>query len=188
MKEIWKDIEDYEGLYQVSNTGKVRSLDRIDDIGRKIKGRILADRFDKKGYLSVALNKNAKTKYKKVHRLVAEAFIPNLKKLPQINHKNEIKTDNNVGNLEWCSNKYNANYGTKVDRMLKTRGQERKIKRPDNRRKKVIQYDLNGNFIKIWNSATEVKQELKIHNGDIGKCCKGKHKTAGGYKWKYADD
>lgn len=110
MKEIWKDIEGYEGLYQISNTGKVKSLKRkyktkkCDEI---IKSPSLASR----GYFRLPLCKEGKVKYFYIHRLVAQAFIPNPENLPQVNHKDENKLNNNVTNLEWCTHTYNMNYG-----------------------------------------------------------------------------
>ena len=111
MTEIWKDIKDYEGLYQVSNYGRVRSLDRYDNVGRSRKGSIMTVTDNGKGYRAISLSKNGARKTYKVHRLVAEAFIPNNDNLPQINHKDENRYNNHVDNLEWCSSKYNNNYG-----------------------------------------------------------------------------
>ena len=118
MGEIWKDIPEYESLYQVSNLGNVRVLDRMVNSGIKNnssvkrKGQILKQRVNQ-GYYEVALSKNCKKKFLKVHRLVALAFIPNADNLPSINHKDENKLNNCVNNLEWCSIKYNCNYGSR---------------------------------------------------------------------------
>lgn len=111
-KEIWKDIQGYEGLYQVSNLGNVKN---------KIQPYLKQEKIYKKfsnsnGYLFVGLRKDKKRKFKYIHRLVAEAFIPNPNNLPQINHKDENKQNNCVNNLEWCTNKYNQNYGTIKER------------------------------------------------------------------------
>ena len=113
--EIWKDIAGYAGIYQVSNMGNVRSL-RREDIKckqgyRALNGRQLRPAQDKKGYLMVSLNKNGQSKTRRVHRLVAETFIANPDKLPQVNHKDENKCNNNIDNLEWCTPSYNTNYG-----------------------------------------------------------------------------
>ena len=143
--EIWKDYKDYEGLYQASNLGRMRSLDRWvkgpNSSIRFCKGRILKPCTTKDGYLLVNLCKNGKVKSFLVHRLVAEAFIDNTDNLPQVNHKDENKLNNNVDNLEWCDAQYNSNYGTRTERLSKSKinGKCSKI---------VLQYDLNGNFIK----------------------------------------
>lgn len=111
-QEIWKDVIGYEGQYQVSNKGNVRSLDRIDNIGRKQRGRTLKPSNNKDGYLHVGLSKNGTSKHKLIHRLVAEAFIPNPNNYPEINHIDEDKVNNNVKNIEWCTREYNLNFGT----------------------------------------------------------------------------
>lgn len=118
MKEIWKDIPDYEGLYQASNLGNVKVLDRVVNSGIKNnktvirKGKLLKKRINQ-GYYEVALSKNNKKRFLKVHRLIAITFIPNLNNLPSVNHKDENKLNNNVNNLEWCTIKYNCNYGNR---------------------------------------------------------------------------
>lgn len=112
MIEEWRPIEVYEGLYEVSSYGRVRSVDRYDSRNQFRKGKVLSPGKDKNGYLKVVLHCNGKCKTINVHRLVAQAFIPNPDNLPMINHKDEDKTNNNVTNLEWCDVKYNLNYGT----------------------------------------------------------------------------
>lgn len=121
--EIWKDIKGYEGLYQISNYGNVKSLERVieDNKGSYIKKeKILTPTINNRGYYHIGLRNNSKTKYYYVHRLVAEAFIPNPNNYPIINHKDEDKTNNKVDNLEWCTPKYNANYGTAIQRRITT--------------------------------------------------------------------
>ena len=122
MEEIWKDVKGFEGFYQVSNLGRVRSLDRIsvseNRSAQKIKGTIKKVKVGKNGYYMVMFYKDSKYKCAYVHRLVAQAFIPNPDNLPQVNHKDEIRTNNCVDNLEWCDSKYNNNYGTKIDRLM----------------------------------------------------------------------
>ena len=122
MQEIWKDVKGFEGFYQVSNLGRVRSLDRIavseNRSTQKIKGAIKKVKVGKNGYYMVMFYKDSKYKCAYVHRLVAQAFIPNPDNLPQVNHKDEIRTNNCVDNLEWCDSKYNNNYGTKIDRLM----------------------------------------------------------------------
>ena len=114
-----------------------------------------------------------KKKYKKIHRLVAETFIPNPNNLPYINHKNENRSDNRVENLEWCDSKYNNNYGNRNKKIGVANS------------KKVKQYDLKGNYIKTWSSIMQVERTLKIKNSNIVKNCKGRSNKAGGYIWKY---
>ena len=118
MIEEWRPIEGYEGLYEVSNTGQVRSLDRF--YYRLHKGKVLSPTKDRYGYLTVTLNCNGKSKTIKIHRLVAQAFLLNPDNLPQVNHKDEVKTNNNVDNLEWCTAKYNNNFGTRQERYRNT--------------------------------------------------------------------
>ena len=176
MEEIWKDISDYEGLYQVSNTGKIKSLN-YRHTGRE---KIMKHSVNNKGYLIVKLWKNRKVKSFRLHRLVAEAFIPNPNNLPFINHKSEIKTQNNVENLEWCDQKYNNNYGTRKERVI-----EKQINGKCS--KLVLQIDKTTNeVIAEFPSINEVQRQLGISH--ISECCLGKRNTAGGYKWKYKEE
>ncbi len=168
-KRIWKDIKDYEGIYQVSNDGKVKSLERINSNNCWVKEKILKQTIDPKGYQRVMLSKNGKKENARVHRLVAEEFIPNPNNYPQINHKDENKTNNHVSNLEWCNEKYNINYGT---------GKER-------RSRKVICITTG----KVYNS---IKEATEFHNisdkSGITKACQGKRNTCYGLKWMYYDE
>lgn len=121
MIEEWRSISGYEGLYEVSSFGRVRSLDRYvkgkSESYRLYKGKVLSPGKDKGDYLFVILCCNGKVYRKCVHRLVAEAFIPNPDNLPEVNHKDEVKTNNSVDNLEWCDRKYNNDYGTRKKRV-----------------------------------------------------------------------
>lgn len=174
--EIWKDYKDYEGLYQASNLGRMRSLDRWvkskSGSVRFYKGRILKPYTDKDGYLLVGLWKNNKHKTYKVHRLVAETFLPNPDNLPQVNHKDENPLNNNVNNLEWCNSKYNCNFGTRIERISKRRS------------KTVLQYDLEGNFIKEWQSTRECGRN-GYDQGNVAACCRGELKKYKDFIWKY---
>lgn len=179
MEEVWKDIAGYEGLYQVSNLGRVKSTPRS-----RTKGGIMTQHYDKRGYKVVMLCKDAKAKMCKVHRLVAGAFIPNPDNKPQINHKDECKTNNCVFNLEWCDNLYNARYGTKGKRAYATR--KRTGSGFVNEEKAVVQYDLNGRYIKEYPSETEAAKSLgNKDQSNISKCCRHLRKTAYGYIWEY---
>lgn len=179
MKELWKDITGYEGWYQVSNLGRVRSLDRYVN-GNKIncdfqlmKGKILKGTKDKLGYYRVILRRNVTYKAMLVHRLVAEAFIPNPENLPYINHKDENPGNNIVDNLEWCTPQYNVVYGSGVERAAKHKW------------RKVIQYDKEGNEIARWDSLKAAAASIGRAQQNISRCCRGKAPSCGGYIWKY---
>lgn len=181
MKEIWKDIPNYEGLYKISNLGNVKSLDHIRKNGTNEymqKGKKLKPQ-KANNYLFVRLSKEEKTKQHFIHRLVAISFLPNKLNYKEVNHKDENPNNNKIQNLEWCSHKYNINYGTGNQRRSKT---ETKTKRNG---KKIIQYNLDNIIIKKWNNQLEIQEQLKIPQSNISNCCKGKRKTAGGYIWKY---
>lgn len=167
MKEIFKDIKDYEGIYQISNLGRIKSLHNYR------KNNILKPKI-KKGYYQIGLRKDNKRKWYSVHRLVAQTFLPNENNLPQVNHRDENKLNNNVNNLEWCSVSYNNCYGTRIKRVKEKTS------------KKVLQYDLKGNFIKEYKSLSEATKINNIKSiSNISLCCKGKYKQVKGYIWKY---
>ena len=147
-----RDVKGYEGLYAVTSCGKVWSY--------KSK-KFLKPASDKKGYFKVVLYKNGKCKNYKIHRLVAEAYIPNPDNLPQVDHIDNDKTHNYINNLQWITNRNNVRKG---------------------RNKPILQYDLNGNFIREWECANDVGREVQSH---ICACAKGKLSTAYGYIWKY---
>lgn len=174
MFEQWKDIKDLEGLYQVSNFGQIMSLN-YRKTGRAELMKLIKN---KKGYLTVMLHKNGEYKKFLVHRLVAEHFIPNPENLPFINHKDEDKKNNRFDNLEWCSNEYNSNYGTRNHRISST-NTNGKLSKP------VLQFTLDGEFIREWPSMAECTRN-GFNQGCVCYCCQGKQKSAYGFKWCYA--
>jgi hypothetical protein len=182
--EVWKDIPNYEGLYQISNRGKVKSFCRKNTI-------ILKGEIDRNGYERVILCKGKQHKSWTIHRLVGLTFLSNPHNYPQINHKDENKLNNNVDNLEWCTASYNNSYNDRMKRIGKKSSITKKgkhfsprteFKKGDNV-KKVRCVELN----KIYNSIKEASEELHIPNGNIVNVCKKKkyNKSAGGYKWEY---
>ena len=185
--ENWKDIKGYEGFYQVSDLGRVKSLERDvyypnGIIMRHMEEKILVQRLNKHGYAYINLCLNGKPKSITVHRLVAEAFIPNPENKPQVNHKDEVKTNNSVENLEWCDSAYNANYGTRIQRCIQNHKYPKLGNHP--RAKVVFCEELN----KTFDCAKSAQEELGIDRSCVGKACKGKQKTAGGFHWRYADE
>ncbi len=187
LPEIWRDVIGYEGLYQVSSLGRVRSYDRKvrSRYGnlRTIKGRILKILKIWSGYGYVRLSRGRVSKHHSIHRLVATTFIPNPSNLPCVNHKDENKFNNCVTNLEWCNWRYNANYGTRNTRVSQRRRNLESISKP------VSQYSKSGELICEYPSAKEAERITGINNANIISCCIGRlhcH-SAGGYIWKYGN-
>lgn len=178
MKEIWKDVSGYEGLYQVSNLGRIKSSERHGNFN---KNHILIGGKDTKGYRVVSLTKNGKGLTKKVHRLVAQAFILNPKNLPQINHIDGNKQNNTIKNLEWCDNAYN--YKHSVQNKLRINSIKELKKLAKKREKKVYQYNSEHNLIAEYDSITKAQRKTKVSH--ISDCCLGKIKRAGGYFWSF---
>lgn len=178
--EIWKDVVGYKGYYQVSNSGNVKSVDRViysnklsRGTQRKLKGKPLKPYIDKRnGYVYVYFTKDNKGTNKRIHRLVAEAFIKNPNNYDQINHIDGDKTNNKVENLEWCNAQYNVNHAYK-NGLTK------------HYTKRIIQYDLKGNYIKTFESIMEACEKVNGHNSNVIKCAKGYINSAYGYKWRY---
>lgn len=184
MEEMWKDIEGYEGFYQVSNLGNVRSLDRYVKnrmSNKNIKrGKILKSCINKHGYLAVHLIKETKGQTKTVHRLVANAFIPNPENKPEVNHIDGNKQNNILENLEWVTSSENTLHAIKTGLIKKLNGRNH-YKTP------VNQYSLDNKFIKQWDSIKQINEEWNLKSIHVSACCRGKIKTSLGYKWKYVE-
>lgn len=186
--EEWRDIDGYEGLYQVSDLGRVRSCDSIrithNQFGEHkgfYKGRILKPRTKKDGYSYAVLCKGCKEKEYKIHRLVAQTFIPNPDNLPCVDHKNTIRNDNRVSNLRWCT--YRSNIRDNL--ITKERVKNASANNGRKRSKRVVQKTLGGVVVKVWPSLNEARRNGFSHC-NIWACCNGKRKMAHGYKWEYA--
>lgn len=171
MEEEWRDVVGYEGRYQVSNLGRVGSLP--NRWHRKFV--MLKTEIDYDGYERVNLVIDKHRKRCSVHRLVAEAFISNPQNLPIINHKDENPMNNCVDNLEWCTQKYNLNYGNC------------RRKQSDSRSVPVSQFSIDGHFVRRWKSAKEASKALGVDASAVTGCAKGKRRTHGGYVWRYAE-
>lgn len=179
MEEIWKDVVGYEGLYQVSNIGRVKSLDMILPYERHNKkatrirrGKLLTFSKTNSGYLRVIMANNGIHKLILVHRLVAQAFIPNQLNKREVNHINGNKTDNRVENLEWVSSSENKIHAFK-NKLYKS--------------EKPIYQIKNGKIINKFESGMDIKRKLGLSPQNIGKVCLGKRKSAYGYQWRYKE-
>lgn len=183
MQEIWKDVPEYEGVYQVSNLGNVRSL----NYNNKGKTANISQHIHKTGYLNVILCKNSEKKTKSVHRLVALAFLPNPNGYQCVNHIDANKANNNVGNLEWCTHKQNTAHAIKCgllnpNFMLGRTGAKNKLS------KKIVQYDLQGNIVNRWYCISDAARFYGVRPGNINNCLSGRNKTYKGYIWRYAEE
>lgn len=208
MGEIWKDIyyvdivtgevHDYRGYYQVSNKGHVKSLDRITIRNQPVKGRIMAHKVDKDGYHEMALSKDGKIRYYRAHRLVAYMFIENddpTNKI-KVNHKNQVRDDNRVENLEWCTEEYNNNYGDKGERIRKRllghkHSQEtidKYFKLPTRERVKAVigVHMENDSVLYFENLGVALKNGFM--KTSISNCCKGRKANYKGYEWYYVEE
>lgn len=176
MIEQWKPIKGFEDIYQVSNFGNVKAL----NYNHTRKEKRLKIQKNKDGYRVVCLYKKENGKdvkfQVKVARLVAQHFIPNPNNLPQVNHIDETRDNDNVANLEWCTSEYNLNYGSRRKKAIQSK------------KKYINQYDLDGTFIAQWHGAKTIEKVLGFADTNIARCCKGKYKKAYGYIWRYADE
>ena len=191
--EKWRDIKEFKGLYQVSNLGNIRSLDTMINckgakgINEHIrKGRILKKTIGTTGYYNVNLSKDSKVRLLRVHTLVARAFIPNPNNYKLINHKDGNKLNNKVENLEWCDYSHNIKeayrIGLRKNKYSGKYGKEAQFSKP------LLQFTIDGKFIKEWENASQVKRELGYCAENIRSVCNGKRKIANGYKWKYKEE
>ena len=174
MEKLWKEIPDTDGKYLISTAGEVMAISRRVKFGhvyRWTKTKLLTPRDNGKGYLELEFL----GKHHYIHRLVAEAFIPNPYNFPCINHKDENKENNSVENLEWCDYSYNTNYGTRTKRAKEKRFGDRFV---------VINLDTGD----VYQTPKDASRATGIHNDSISRVCKGKSKTAGGYRWRYLNE
>lgn len=196
MKEEWRDIPQYEGLYQVSNNGRIRSVERIvrrnGNTIKRLRSVVLRPQFQKNGYMFVALSKNGEVKQILVHRAVAVAFISNPLSKPEVNHINENKRDNRATNLEWMTIAENRAYGTRIQRGVAHRdqtgeknGMYGKKGNLNPRSKRVIQFDLQGNFLAEYESIRIAAKETNSSPTAISRVAKGFLKTTNSSIWKY---
>ena len=179
MNEIWKDINCYDGEYQVSNLGRIKSVARLTtrpcQYGireYRIPEKILRTRLGTSGYLCVNLHRDGKQVTEMIHRLVALHFCKGYRDGLVVNHKDEVKTNNRADNLEWVTQLVNNNHGTGIQRREK-------------HSKAVIQLSLSGEFIREWPSINAAAESVKANPSQLGHCCKGERPTAKGYRWKY---
>ena len=181
MQEIWKGIVGYEERYEVSNLGNVRSMNYRNSGHQKN----IVPKVNNCGRLWVEIWEGGKSKPMLVHRLVAEAFIPNPNNYPQINHKDENPKNNRVDNLEWCTGSYNIQYY--FDRHPNAARERRSTPRYNRKLdRKVIQKDKDGNVIKVWPDCRTICVEMNYNQWSISQCCEGKRHTAYGFRWQYA--
>lgn len=176
-KEEWRQVYGYENLYEVSNFGRVRSLDKYDSRGHFRAGFVLKPsiRSNNSQYLRVGLTKDGIRKHKNVHRIVATSFLPNPQNLPQVNHKDENKLNNYVENLEWCTASYNANYGTRQKRIIEKRSRA------------IIGESLDKD-IKIYLKSSRSGDFIGFRHSAITACAKGKRHTHKCFKWRYSNE
>lgn len=181
MEEIWKDVPGYEDSYQISSHGNVRSKERYRKVCggsfRLVKSQIIKPVICTNGYREVHLQRNRHRDVVLLHRLVAQVFIPNPLNLPEVNHKDEDITNCQVENLEWCTSKYNANYGTRNRRCWEHNTQKLRVR----------QLTLDGEFVREYDSIGQAANAVGVTDSPIVRVCKGKQRTSKGYIWEYVD-
>lgn len=197
MEEIWKNVKGYEGLYQVSNYGRIKSLGRYitrNRYGKTYrtwqKENIKTPTKNNKGYFTIKLSKDNIDYSPKIHRLVAITFeLPLPEHLKwhdydelEVNHKDEDKSNNRIDNLEWCTHDYNCNYGTRNERHSLYMTNNKLFS------KTVLQYTKDGQFIAEYPSMMEASRKTGINNSCICMCCSGKRNSTGGFIWKYKNE
>jgi len=188
-KQEWKDIQGFEGYYQVNNFGIIRSLSREVKHSKggykDVPGNVMKLTLSKSGYYTISLTKGNNKKYLLVHRLVAAAFIPNIEEKSEVNHKNGIKTDNRVENLEWVTASENQKHAFTTGLNIGKSNMKGKFGKDNPTSKTVFQFDMNGNIIGKYDGTMDVERMLGIPSSNIAGCARGVRQTAGGYVWKY---
>lgn len=178
MIEIWKEIEGYDGFYEISNLGRCKTHRAVGTGKYTSEARLLKPVKCTNGYLEYQLSKDGKRKCHMAHRLVAQAFIPNPCNKKEVNHLDECITNNIVSNLEWTTSKENANYGTRNERSLKNHNYN-----------KIIQLTLDGEYVTTHENAKEASKSVNLTTAScIVRCCKKQKKQSKGYKWMYEKD
>lgn len=187
MEEVWKDIFGYEGVYQVSNWGRIKALFKIDALGRIKSEKILKPKGTgvNTAYRGIGLYKNGECKQYLVHRLVASAFLPQIEGKDIVNHKDSNPSNNFISNLEWCNQSENVLQAVKNGNHKPP--QKGKFGSNHNTAKPIVQMDLQGNEIQTFGSVVEAKRALNIKSNDLSSACSGKRKTYHGFTWKYSN-
>ena len=184
--EIWKDVEGFEGFYKVSNRGNVYSIVRKDSRGQK-RGGFTLKPTHARGYPQVNLYKDGERKHKLVHRLVAGAFIPNPNNFPEVNHIDEVKDNNDVRNLEWCTGEYNNNYGTRTERVVKKTS--KKVRAVNVKTGEVFRFKSTAEAQRKGYNSGNISLACRgiYKNGDTGKLI-GDGRTYKGHRWYYEEE
>lgn len=189
MKELWKDVRGFEGLFQVSSHGRVRSMSRLvlnklTGVVHLHKGIVLKQQKNGHGYMCISIQHTRKDKKRRyVHQLVAETFLENPNNFHDINHKNEDKADNRVENHEYCDRKHNVNWGTAIERKRLKMYENTMTRFPN-----VIQYDKNMNVVAVYGNAGHASRVTGYNQGCICRCCRRERTFYKGFIWRYANE